>query len=96
MPISEQSRENILFVDCFAGIAGDMFLSSLVDLSDGEDHLKTFEYNKDGKVSLTKQRLDDGKYRKTTWHGADPERSREAKRKNRYPAIRAYRSPECE
>ena len=40
MPISEQSRENILFVDCFAGIAGDMFLSSLVDLSDGEDHLK--------------------------------------------------------
>ena len=39
--------------------------SAQIESYDGEDHLKTFEYNKDGKVSLTKQRLDDGKYRKT-------------------------------
>ncbi len=39
--------------------------SAQIESYDGEDHLKTFEYNKDGKVSVTKQRLEAGEYRKT-------------------------------
>jgi uncharacterized protein (TIGR00299 family) protein len=31
---------NVIFFDCFAGIAGDMFLASLLDMSRGEPHLR--------------------------------------------------------
>jgi uncharacterized protein (TIGR00299 family) protein len=31
---------NILYADCFAGIAGDMFLASLIDISEGEEYLR--------------------------------------------------------
>lgn len=31
---------NVLYADCFAGIAGDMFLASLIDISVGEEYLR--------------------------------------------------------
>ena len=33
-------RGSVIFFDCFAGIAGDMFLASLLDMSRGEPHLR--------------------------------------------------------
>ena len=41
MSVFEHGHGDVLFVDCFAGIAGDMFLSSLTDISSGEEHLKS-------------------------------------------------------
>ena len=39
--------------------------SAQTESYNGEDHKKTFEYNKDGKVSVTKQRLESGEYKVT-------------------------------
>ena len=36
--------------------------SAQIESYDGEDHKKTFEYNKDGKLSVTKQRNESGEY----------------------------------
>ncbi len=41
-------QNNLIYVDCSAGIAGDMFLAALVEMTDGFDHLRS----ESAKISL--------------------------------------------
>lgn len=40
MVVCENGKKRVLYVNCAAGIAGDMFLAALADASDGEGHLR--------------------------------------------------------